>query len=487
MTPGGQDAQVQDLEALVRARTGMAPRRGPSGAFAAAVRRAMRSVRCSDLATFARDVHTHESVLQSLIDHVVVGETYFMRHPAAFQAIAERVLPDLMRHRPDTYVIRAWSAGCSTGEEAYSLAMLFQQHGLANRSRVSGTDISQRALGLARTARYRTWSLRGASQTLLDRYFTEHGGLFHLDSAIAHAVRFSQLNLTHGDYPSTETATTDLDLVLCRNVLIYYDSDMIAVIGRRLLASLAPGGWLVLGPSDPALPHGSEFEAIATPGGLFYRCLKGGVAPVTPVPVAHALPAPPAVAPTSPPAPTPPPTLHAPPPKVVLPPSPPRDPLVEAQTALAMGDYARVLRVGRTLPQLEEAWLMMVRAAGNLSGPEEAAVMCADGLREQPLSLELHYIHAVLLMELRRDESALKAINKVLYLDGDLAMPHFVQGELLLRVGDDAGAARSYRNARDISSGADPDFPLRFGDGMCAGRLAELAAMRLQALNGAGA
>ncbi len=128
------------------------------------IRRAMRRAGVADLEAYAKQLETQESVLDDLIVELTVGETYFFREPDQFAFLRREVLPALrarVTERLPGSIIRAWSAGCASGEEAYSLAMLFDSEGLARHASVLATDISQAALAKARQGVYRGWSLRG--------------------------------------------------------------------------------------------------------------------------------------------------------------------------------------------------------------------------------------------------------------------------------------------------------------------------------------
>ncbi|MBC7818111.1 MAG: chemotaxis protein CheR, partial [Planctomycetaceae bacterium] len=169
------------------------------------------------------------------------------------------------------HVLRAWSAGCASGEEAYSLAMLFDSEGWAGRSHVLGTDISARALAAARRGSYREWSFRGDGAAQALRFVTRRSEEHVIADALRGRVEFKPLNLAIENYPSMAAGTVALDLILCRNVLIYFDLATVASVARRLFESLVPGGWLVTGASDPPLGEHAPFETVIAPEGVFLR------------------------------------------------------------------------------------------------------------------------------------------------------------------------------------------------------------------------
>ena len=177
------------------------------------------------------------------------------------------MLPTRGAHRP----LKIWSAGCASGEEAYSLAIMLRELAWPHPARIVGTDVARPRLDAARRGRYTRWSLRGVDDQRVTRWFERRGSHFQLDPAIRAAVEFTTLNLVDDEYPSAATGTLDQDIVLCRNVLIYFDMTTVEQIATRLLASLAPDGWLLCGASDPPLFGLVPCESVTTPGGVVYR------------------------------------------------------------------------------------------------------------------------------------------------------------------------------------------------------------------------
>src|SRR4051812_1125694 len=135
------------------------------------------------------------AALDDLIVELTVGETYFLREPGQFEFIRREVLPEVRRRKGADAVIRAWSAGCASGEEAYSLAILFEQEGLASQTHILATDISRAALAKARQSVYSSWSLRGEGARIAEGYLSPRGDRFVLDERIRRRVSFEYLNL----------------------------------------------------------------------------------------------------------------------------------------------------------------------------------------------------------------------------------------------------------------------------------------------------
>jgi chemotaxis protein methyltransferase CheR len=380
------------------------------------------------------------------------------------------ILPEVRQRRGEAHVFRAWSAGCASGEEAYSLAILCEQEGLGDRVHLLATDLCQAALARADHGVYRAWSLRGEARAAALPYLERDGDSYRVPQAIRRRVVLRPLNLAFDAYPSFATGTWGMDLILCRNVLIYFDADTVRTVACRLHDSLADGGWLITASSDPPAAAAAPFETVVADGGVFYRRRGGAVPP--PCEAAVSLPEvdePAASAPGSPDSEIP--TTPAP----VL-------STDDARAAFARGEYGRAAALTRDCGGGADLAGLHVRALANLD-TAAAERACAAAVQRHPLSTELSYLHVLLLLELRRDEEACRAVRRVLYLDGSLAMAHFTLGSILRRQRDLAGARRAFRNARDLCAACPPSQPLPLSDGEEAGRLAAAADAQLAQLD----
>jgi chemotaxis protein methyltransferase CheR len=448
------------------------------------IRRAMARAGVADPDRYRDLVEKSSAALDDLVVELTVGETYFFREPAQFQFLRSEVLPELRRRGT---AVRAWSAACASGEEAYSLAILFEQEAAGPRTHLLATDISRAALAKARTAVYGPWSLRGEGAAAALPFLQPYEGRYLVAERVRRRVHFEYLNLALDAYPSLTTDTWGMNIILCRNVLIYFDQETIQAVARRLYQALAPGGWLLTAASDPPLAPYARYETVTTDAGILYQ--RDPEAPTRPfafgvvigeyegkgtkaVESVQAVERAPAIE-----------GSHGP----VVPlstrfmaenvraaPSEAVDPLADAQQAFAAGDYERAVRLTRDRPD-EAACVLHVRSMANLDAARGATV-CADATERLPLSVELHYLLAILLGSLGRNDEAVQAVRRVLYLDRSLAVGYFTLGSLLTRSGDLTGARRAYRNAYDIcrTRPAEEEAPL--SDGESVGRLGEAAA-----------
>ena len=187
-----------------------------------------------------------------LVATLAIGETYFFRDRACFEALERQVLPSIVARRRGTgeLCLRVWSAGCATGEEAYSIAILLHRL-LPDRSRwrlsILATDVNRDALDSARRGVYRKWALRDTSPEIREQYFgRSRAGRFELDPEIRAMVTFAPLNLARDRYPATPGDRSGMDVILCRNVLMYFTADARRATVSGLARALGHEGWLAV-------------------------------------------------------------------------------------------------------------------------------------------------------------------------------------------------------------------------------------------------
>jgi chemotaxis protein methyltransferase CheR len=428
---------TEELLALVAERSGMVFTPSRRVEAEAGIARGMRRAGASDLAAYLARVRDDVAAVDDLVDELLVGETHFMRDPAQMALIRVAVLSALKdRRRTGGPPARVWSAGCATGEEAYSLAILLEEEGLDQGAFVLGTDLSAAALDKARACSYPEKSVRGASGPFLEEYFRLEGERRVLVERIRGRVRFERLNLV-GEEDYAAKGAFGMDLILCRNVLIYFSPEAAGRIAARLFDCLAEGGALVTGGADPLLGEHAPFEVEVTRAGLIYRRPRSAACVAEQPTVAVA----PAAAPPSP--------------APVVAPVPP--------------DLGR------------EAFLR-VTAHANAKGAFEAERIAQAALRRHPADAHLHYLRATLLLALDHADEAEEEAGQALYLDPSLAVAHFLLGTILRKRGSRPGALRSFRNVRDLCAARPADEQVPAGAGERTGALLAAAVAEMERL-----
>ncbi|GAB4387949.1 MAG: protein-glutamate O-methyltransferase CheR [Thermodesulfovibrionales bacterium] len=184
--------------------------------------------------------------LARLFDAITTNETYFFREPHHFEALAGEIIPGILKARAGA--VRIWSAACSTGEEAYTIVMLLKEKMPNVQAEVRASDISQATLASAKRGLYNSYSVRNAPEAYLRKYFRKHGQeTYELDEAIRSRVRFRNINLMDRSGPGQVGA---VDVIFCRNVLIYFDEKAKKTAVSGLYDALRPGGYLFIGSSE---------------------------------------------------------------------------------------------------------------------------------------------------------------------------------------------------------------------------------------------
>ncbi len=197
--------------------------------------------------------------LSAIIDIITVNETYFFREQNQLKAFSEEILPELKRTNKGRRRLRIWSAGCSTGEEPYTLAILILEKGLFQGwdIEIFGSDINQRVLQVARSGEYRKNSFRTTGSYFLGKYFKEKDGVYRISDNVKRHVNFSHLNLLD---PFKVKLVGTMDVIFCRNVLIYFDHPSRKKVIEMFYSRLTEGGYLLLGHAESLINMSSSFS-----------------------------------------------------------------------------------------------------------------------------------------------------------------------------------------------------------------------------------
>lgn len=191
---------------------------------------------------------TADQEWQLVVQALTVPESFFLRDKGQMEILRQYILPELIQHNYHRRQLKIWSAGCSTGEEPYSLAMLVQKV-LPDINdwdvQIFGTDINDKVLAKAREGLYSRWSLRDVEPEILAYFQPAAQGLLELDASVREKVKFRRVNLLKTPFPDLEINA--LDLILCRNVFIYFEQSAIATVLDKFTQTLKPGGYLLTG------------------------------------------------------------------------------------------------------------------------------------------------------------------------------------------------------------------------------------------------
>lgn len=234
------------------------------------VRQRFPSTKCKDYTEYLHYLQENSDELDNLIDVLTINVSRFFRDTLTFEYIADRVLPVIVRQKGGTIdrSLRIWSAGCSMGEEPYSIAILinecFKKEALNFQTHIFATDIDSKILKKAQKAAYPYESVKNAKYRLLKKYFAFKGESFQLKPEIKDMVSFSVYDiLDKKSYVPPESVFGSFDMVLCRNVLIYFDAEHQDQIFDKLYRSLSKRGYLVLGEAEiPSAKYQRRFRKV---------------------------------------------------------------------------------------------------------------------------------------------------------------------------------------------------------------------------------
>jgi chemotaxis protein methyltransferase CheR len=437
--------------------------------------------------------------IEILASHLTVGETYFFREKNTFSALEEHIFPDLIRsRRRDQRRLRIWSAGCATGEEPYSIGILL--HKLIPdlpdwNVTILATDINPSFLQKAARGVYSEWSFRDTPLWVKERHFKRHKeGRCEILPEIRQMVTFSYLNLAEDSYPSLLNNTTAMDMILCRNVLMYFAPERASKTIDKLHDALTDVGWLIVSPSE--VSHGlfSQFETVTLREAILYK--KAAVrdqrlgtsenAKVREQPAAKNR------------------AREVESRAMTLPPIPerrpketladgqskklPPTPYVEALNLYGQGRYAEAAEILSQYLLDEEnnaqAMALLARLYANQGKLTEALRWCEKALAENKLNPTLHFLRGMIFQEQGDIEAAVRSLKWSLYLDHNFTVAHFALGSLALRQGRLRESIKHFDNTLSLLSAYRAEEILPESDGLTAARLTEIIEVLRRSPNG---
>ncbi len=462
------EALLAQVAETLKSKTGLRFQSDRRGDLQRGIQSAAREMGFDDwqsLACWLLDSPLARKDIETLARHLTVGETYFRRDQKVFEFLEQTILPEIaLTRRPHDRRLRIWSAGCSTGEEPYSIAISVQRaipDWKEWNITLLATEIHLRLVEKARTGVYRQWSFRNCPDWLKQLYFTRKDNDFEIAPPIRKMVSFDYLNLAEDVYPSLSTGTNAMDVIFCRNVLMYFDAEAARRAIDSFHRSLVDGGWLVAGVTDAPSSFYSRFEPISFQGATLYR-KSSRKTPVSLPKKEIAFPAPPVVGQKS----------------------ESREkkefPVVEDPIRIARGFYDEG-RYEEAITELEkslsrglpksEAMALMARSFANQGRLEEAREWCQRALLRDKLDARLHYLLAVIVEEEGKPQDAVIALNRALYIDSNFVMAHFKLAGIKLRLGKSKESRKHFQHAMSLLAARRDDEILPESEGITVERL----------------
>jgi len=423
--------------------------------------------------------------IEILAGHLTIGETYFFREKNAFKILEHSILPGLVDTRRKTgKYLRFWSAGCSSGEEPYSIAILLNQliHDLKDWDiTILATDINNEALRKAEEGIYSDWSFRDTPPFFKDKNFERiNDSHYRLLSDIRKMVTFSSLNLSQDVYPALQNNTNAMDVIFCRNVLMYFAPEYIKQAIERFCGSLIGGGYLIVSPVENSLVHHAQLAAVhiqdstffskdtrkIEPAGLIAKCVEKVIVPC---PITHK-----------------------------------KSKRCESEKPSCTGKYGVSGKTKEAEPicleeisilskkgfyqeaeerlgilisngcRSREIPVLFTKILANQGKLEAALHWCEKAIANDKLNPRLHYLLAIIFEEQKRSAEAKASLRKALYLDHNFVLAHFALANLSLRLGNIVEARKHFENTVEILMKYKPDEILPESEGITAERFSEL-------------
>ncbi len=415
--------------------------------------------------------------LNKLVAAVATNETYFFRTLPHFEALKNYLLPELLQAKlaQGKKSLRIWSAGCATGEEPYSLAILLLDtlpdiH--AWKVNILATDIDMDALEKAQRGIYRPWSFRGVDPDVIKKYFhREKGERYRIHDRIRASVTFRPLNLKSDSYPSLLNGTNDLDIILCRNVTIYFRPETSRKIVHRLHACLNAGGFFLTGAAEYSPKTYQDFEVRVFPEAVIFQKPSSQKKPARPKSPSPLLPLWPV-----PQSPTPPivqgETDHASVEKGE------RQPVDEALDLISQGELDKALVLLADLaeknPKDSRVCFLLGQIAADRHHLSEAFHWLSQTLALDPLHLHAYYLLGLLWIEEGKIDEALQSFKKTVYIDPNFTLGHFYIGRIHKEQGQIKEARKSLALVKSLLGSTHLSDPLAGAEGMTAQQLLTL-------------
>lgn len=410
-------------------------------------------------------------LLEHLVSGITIGETYFFRDKRQMDLLQNNLLPRIIKSKRmyNNLNLRIWSAGCASGEEIYTMGMMLHEL-LPDITKWSisllATDINLQVLQKAKIGQYNKWSMRSINNYYLKEYFKESNNSYQISEKISDMVDFQYLNLNDDTYPSILNNTNSQDIIICRNVLIYFSNEVVARLMKKFTASLNEDGYLLLGASDPVIIEGTNLFFHHNDGMLFSHCNEkiinnqknyqgskfspavGNTNNSTTQNLKKELKKKSQVT-------------------VTFTPAPSNNKLQEPST-------------------ISQITLLNTKAkeAANQGQLDAAVKYCENCLLLDATNKDTYFTYALTLIELNRLDEAEAAFRKVIFLDRTFVEGHFQLGLLLLKKHQYNAGMKSLYNALKIVEKNDPAQIVAGSEGLTYKRFSEILKAEIELYNG---
>lgn len=411
------------------------------------------------------NIRIPKKILETLSATLTIGETYFFRERPAITFFQDILIPKLYEKQGR---IKIWSAGCSSGEEPYTVAILLKEHlpeSITERISIIATDINNKSLHKAHEGVYSEWSFRETPDSVKSRYFSQTKGGWRLNEDIRKMVTFSFLNLVRDPFPDPLNGTDNLDVIFCRNVLMYFSYETIKGVADKFKKSLNQNGWLIVSQVELNDLYLSDFEKVSHNNGIFYKNssekrdlkiiktrLPHSEKRVNPVFHKEELPSKNSI-------------------EEEL-------SLATLETLYLKGDYDACINGCRKLADIkttEHSYSHLMAKCYANRGDYNLAIKCIDKIIESGVDSEdIYYLYGTVLKENNEPGKAESALKKGIYLNPDHLFSHLMLGNIMREEGRREASVKYYKNVLNILSEMEDQSIVSDSGGLTKARMKEM-------------
>lgn len=451
-----------------------------------------------DIAAFVNWISSRkldEKQIEIIANQITIGETYFFREKESYQVLKTKIIPELIKQRQSTSkTIRIWSAGCCSGEEPYSIAILLYQliPDIENwKISITGTDLNLKFLKKAEAGIYSNWSFRENSDWTINRYFNKVGkDSYEIIPEIKKMVKFSYLNLVEENFTSITNGLNNIDILFCRNVLMYFSPQTSSNIIKRFRNTLASDGWFLLSSVETNLIRNKVFTPVMISKQTFYKknSSKSKLPEQYKTPISvtdtsfkifsktQKVEIPLVVNENK--------VKEKP---IILPVKKTEIQLQEneeqvfqsALISFEKGQYFDVLEklekyIKNTGNQNPEIFMLLARSYANIGKHQEAEIFSEKALQIDKTNIAYRIFNATILHECGKMNLALSSYKKVLYLDPDFVIAHFSIATILKSMEKRDECQKHFNKSLELLINYSDEEILEASEGLTAGRIREI-------------
>lgn len=437
----------------------------------------------------------NDSQTKLLASSLTIGETYFFREHKALDYIKQVHLPDLIRQRRGkNRKLKIWSAGCSTGEEPYSVAILLQQTipDIKNWDiTILATDINPTFLSKAIKGVYSEWSFRKTNESLKTGYFKKlKSNQYQINDSIKRMVTFSHLNLVSESYPSPQTNTNNFDIILCRNVLIYFSEEGTTAVAKKFYKALNINGMLAVSPVETSSLLSSSFSKVSFQGNTIFKKdplkklnsnnadkkkysinildSKFDFPVVAKKETLLKLPKIDSQFPKE--------QVKIEKSKVLKNTSESYNSALDYFNLGKLDEAEKLLNLLVTKEAVEQqnVLLLLAKVYAGKNQLDKSEEWCKKAINVDKINIEAYYLLSTIYSEQNKIKEAVQALNNILFLNPDFTIAHFLLGNICKKQGNIQSSVKHFENAKKCLEKVDENEIVHGSDGMSAGQLSSI-------------